>query len=61
MVEVLFENDALSDYPKLRTFTTETNTYNWKQVSYHFEKGIFGFKNVNSRIIITSDHHQIIY
>lgn len=60
-VEVILENDALNDFPRLRKFETDKNTYEWASVSYVFEKGIFGIKNLKSRSIILKNNEQISF
>lgn len=58
-VQLILKDLPLQDYPKMRTFELETNTSGWKFISYEFEKGIFGYKNLKSRTIILEDGKQI--
>lgn len=56
-----FKNDELNSFVKLRTFETDSNTYEWDKVNYQFESGIFGYENLKSRTIILKNQKQILY
>ena len=60
-VELFLENEALDNFKTLRVLTTETNTYGWRILEYHYSKGIFGYNNVNSRNIILANGNVIVY
>lgn len=60
-VELFLENEALDNFKTIRVVTTETNTYDWRQLECHYSKGFFGYNNVNSRAILLANGNKITY